>query len=100
MRTGRSGSGFRVTTRTSVGLAACTDSMVVKPAVTTVFPGTRLRSMVARTSSAVSGEPSWNFTPGRRVNSQVMSLTAFQEVARPGCSCSAASHRVSESYRL
>jgi hypothetical protein len=97
MRTGSSGSGFLVTTRTRVGVTAWTDSMVVNPAVTTVFPGTRLRSSVARTSSAVSGAPSWNLMPGLRVNSQVVSFTAFQAVARPGWSCSAVSHRRSES---
>ncbi len=100
MRTAIRGSGFLVTMRTVVGFTAVTDSMVANPAVTTVLPGTRFRSIVARTSSAVSGEPSWNFTPGRSVNSQVVSLSAFHEVARPGWSCSAVSHRVSESYRL
>jgi hypothetical protein len=44
------------------------------------------RSMVKITSSAVSGVPSWNFTPGRSVNSHVVSLTFFHAVARPGTS--------------
>ena len=56
-----------------------------------------LRSSVALTSSAVSGAPSWNLTPGRSVNSHVVSFTAFHAVARPGWSLSAVSQRVSVS---
>src|SRR5438132_715830 len=48
-----------------VGFATWTDSIVAKPACTTVLPGTRLRSSVALTSSAANGTPSWNFTPWR-----------------------------------
>ena len=40
------------------GLTIWTASMVVKPGVTTVLPGTMLRSSVALTSSAVKGAPS------------------------------------------
>ena len=40
--------------------------------------------MVAFTLWAVKGSPLWNFTPWRRVNSQVVSLTIFQEVASIG----------------
>ena len=56
-----------------------------------------LRSSVALTSSAVSGVPSWNFTPCRSVNSHVVSLTCFHDVASPGWSLSALSQRVSVS---
>jgi hypothetical protein len=45
-----------------------------------------LRSNVALTSSAVNGAPSWNLTPERSVNSQVVSLIVFQEIASPGLS--------------
>ena len=42
------------------------------------------RSKVKTTSSAVKGEPSWNLTPGRSLNSHTVSLSVFQETARPG----------------
>jgi hypothetical protein len=100
MRTSSSGSGFFVLTRIVVGLTTWTDSIVANPGCTTVLPGWRFRSRVALTSSAVSGAPSWNLTPWRSVNSQVVSLTLFQEVASPGCSRKALSQRVSVSYRL
>ncbi len=35
-------------------------------------------------SSGVSGAPSWNLTPARRVNSQVVSFTDRHAVASPG----------------
>ena len=97
MRTAMSGSGFLVMMRMTVGLAIWTASMVVKPGVTTVLPGCRFRSSVALTSSAVRGAPSWNFTPCLSVNSHVVSLTFFHEVASPGWSWSEVSHRVSVS---
>ena len=96
-RTRSRGSGFFVTMRTVVGVTAWMDSIVANPAWTTVLPGSRLRSSVALTSSAVSGEPSWNFTPGRSVSSQVVSFTFRHDVASPGWRRSAASHRVSVS---
>src|SRR5262249_30685104 len=99
MRTGTRGSGFLVRMRRLCGLVTCTASMVVKPGVTTVLPGCMLRSSVAFTSSAVKGLPSWNFTPGRRTNSQVVSFT-FHEVARPGWSCNDVSQRGSVSYTV
>jgi hypothetical protein len=40
--------------------------------------------MVALTAWAVKGSPLWNFTPGRSVNSHVVSLTTFQPVASIG----------------
>jgi hypothetical protein len=58
MRTAMSGSGFLVRMRMTEGLKIWTASMVVKPGVTTVLPGTMLRSSVALTSSAVKGAPS------------------------------------------
>jgi len=96
-RTSSSGSGFFVTIRMVVGFATWTDSIVAKPACTTVLPGTRLRSSVALTSSAANGTPSWNFTPWRSVNSHVVSFTFFQATASPGSSRSEPSHRVSVS---
>ncbi len=36
------------------------------------------------TSSVVSSLPSWNFTPGRSLNSQVRLLTIFHDSASPG----------------
>jgi len=83
--------------RIVVGLTAWTDSIVANPGWTTVLPGWRLRSSVAFTSSAEKGEPSWNRTPWRSVNSHVVSLTLFHAVARPGPSRSAVSQRVSVS---
>jgi hypothetical protein len=97
MRTGSRGSGFLVMMRTTPGVGTCTASMVAKPAVTPVRPGIRLRSSVAFTSSAARGAPSWNFTPGRSVNSHVVSLTARHDVARAGWSARDPSQRVSES---
>ena len=44
--------------------------------------GARLK--VQSTSSAVNGDPSWNVTPLRSLNSQVVSSIAFQLSARPG----------------
>src|ERR671930_1736099 len=38
------------------------------------------------TSALVSGSPLWNFTPGRSLNSQVVSLTVFHSVASWGIS--------------
>ena len=42
------------------------------------------RSKVKTTSSAVKGEPSWNLTPGRSLNSHTVSLIVFHAVARAG----------------
>ena len=42
------------------------------------------RAMVKATSSAVKSCPLWNFTPGRSLNSQVVSSTGRQDRARPG----------------
>jgi len=39
---------------------------------------------VNTTSSAVNGDPSWNFTPSRSLNSQVVSSMGFQDTASPG----------------
>jgi hypothetical protein len=97
MRTGSSGSGFLVTTRTVAGFDRLTDSMVAKPAVTTGLARHQVPLDGGLARRPRSCAPSWNFTPGRSVNSQVVSLSAFQEVASPGCSCKAVSHRVSES---
>ena len=36
------------------------------------------------TSSAVSGAPSWNLTPGRSLNRQVAASTCSHDVASPG----------------
>src|SRR5690349_16242486 len=58
-------------------------------------PGTRL--YVATTSSAVNGEPSWNFTLRRSLNSQVRSSMARQEAASPGRNFMFASRRISGS---
>ena len=97
MRTAISGSGFLVMTRTVPGFTISTASMVANPEWTIVRPGIRLRSIVALMSSAVSGAPSWNFTPGRRANSHVVSFTLRHEVASPGTSLSPVSQRVSVS---
>src|SRR6185503_7938797 len=42
------------------------------------------RSKVNCTSSAVKGVPSWNFTPFRSLNSQVVLSIGFHDSARPG----------------
>src|SRR5947207_1498655 len=47
-----------------------------------------MRSIENLTSAAVKSEPSWNFTPGRSLNSQVVSFSAFQLSARRGSSSS------------
>ena len=39
-----------------------------------------MRSIENFTSSAVKSEPSWNFTPSRSLNSQVVGSTTFQDV--------------------
>src|SRR5437764_1677665 len=44
------------------------------------------REYVKTTSSAVNGDPSWNFTPLRSLNSHVRSSIAFQDVASAGTS--------------
>jgi hypothetical protein len=46
----------------------------------------------------VNGEPSWNLTFGRSVNSHVVSFTFFHDVASPGCNFRSLSQRVSVSY--
>ena len=94
---GQSGSGFLVTMRIVRGSTTCTASIVAKPGLHDRLAGDHLRSSVALTSSAVSGAPSWNFTPGRSVNSHVVSFTLFHDVASPGWSLSAVSQRVSVS---
>ena len=46
-----------------------------------------MRSTVATTESALNGSPSWNVTPSRSLNSQVVSSTCVgNSVARPGTS--------------
>src|SRR6478672_9347563 len=42
--------------------------------------------MLNLTSAEVSGSPLWNLTPGRSLNSQVVSLTVFHSVASCGIS--------------
>ena len=49
-----------------------------------LFGTLEARSKVKTTSSAVKGEPSWNFTFGRSLNSQTVSPIVFQDVASPG----------------
>ena len=44
-----------------------------------------MRSSVNFTSSAVMSEPSWNFTPSRRVSFKVVSSAHSYSVARQGC---------------
>src|SRR5688572_21305457 len=57
------------------------------------------RSMVKITSSAVKGVPSWNFTPWRSLNSQVVSSISLQEVANAGRTLSLSSYSVSLSKK-
>ena len=54
-----------------------------------LLAGSASRWNVATTSSAVSGEPSWNFTPWRIVKTHVLPLPSgvFQAVAISGFSC-------------
>ena len=47
-----------------------------------------MRSIENFTSCAVKSDPSWNFTPRRSLNSQVVSLMAFQLSASRGSSSS------------
>src|SRR5438094_7965884 len=98
MRTGTSGSGFLVTIRSVVGFTAWTLSSVANPDCTTVLPGTMLRSYTALTSSAVSGQPSWNLTAGRSRTSHAGSLMAFHDISIPRWTLYAAFQRVSVSY--
>src|SRR5438477_8406650 len=64
------------------------------------LPGSVTRSNENFTSSAVSGSPLWNFTPRRSLNSHVVSLSAFHEVARDGSYSSFALRCRSESNML
>src|SRR3989440_422648 len=64
------------------------------------LPGSVTRSKENFTSSAVSGSPLWNFTPRRSLNSQVVSFSAFQEVASDGSYSSFALRCSSESNML
>jgi hypothetical protein len=56
-----------------------------------------MRSIENLTSSAVKSEPSWNFTPRRSLNSQVVGSTSFQLSARPGSTWSWSPDQVSVS---
>src|SRR6266568_4000427 len=56
-----------------------------------------VRSIENATSSAVSSAPSWNLTPRRSLNSQVVALIARQETARPGIRRASSSTWVSAS---
>ena len=87
-RSSRSGNGLSVTTwivsgstiRTSLiarTFPYCGDFFVV-------LPGSSTRSKENVTSSAVIVSPLWNFTPLRSLNSQVVSLIAFHDVANAG----------------
>ena len=53
------------------------------------------RSMVNSTSSAVKGDPSWNTTPLRSLNSQVRSSCSFHDWASAGATRSFSSRTVS-----
>ena len=53
------------------------------------------RSIENATSSAVKSEPSWNLTPLRSLNSQVVGFTAFQDSAIAGISRESASSVIS-----
>jgi hypothetical protein len=57
------------------------------------------RSKVKTTSSAVKGEPSWNFTFGLSLNSHTVSLIVFHETARPGIGSCLSSFATSGSNR-
>ena len=62
-----------------------------------ITPSRCLSFTIVPVPGGARGRWSWNFTPDRSVNSHVVSFSAFQEVASPGWSRSAVSHRVSES---
>src|SRR3989441_1267555 len=64
------------------------------------LPGSVTRSNENFTSSAVIVSPLWNFTPLRSLNSQVVSLSAFHEVASDGSYSSLAFLCSSESNML
>src|SRR5207247_10166617 len=100
MRTGTSGSGFLVTIRSVVGFTAWTLSSVANPDCTTVLHGTMLRSYTALTASAVSGQPSWNFTSGRSVTFHVVSLMLLHDVVSPGRCVWAGALRVCVSFTV
>jgi hypothetical protein len=53
-------------------------------AATLVFDGSFCQLNVKTTSSAVSGSPLWNFTPGRSFTSIVVGLRNVTELARCG----------------
>src|SRR5712691_11452985 len=61
------------------------------------FGTVSVRSIENTTSSAVSSAPSWNLTPRRSLNSQVVASIARQETARPGIRRASSSTWVSES---
>jgi hypothetical protein len=56
-----------------------------------------MRLMLKATSSAVKSLPSWNLTPGRSLNSQVVSSIGAQDSARPGRFCTFSSRSTSGS---
>jgi len=64
------------------------------------LPGSSTRSNENFTSSAVIVEPSWNLTPRRSLNSHVVSLSAFHDVASEGSNSSLADRCSSESNML
>ena len=60
-------------------------------------PGARTRLAEKSTSSAVKGEPSWNFTPLRRWKRQRVGSGVSQDSARPGARFRSLSRVISES---
>ena len=95
MRAGRTPSGSAVMMRTVVSSTfSAPVSEPKKPSLSVLASATSLtmRFTVATTESALNGVPSWNVTPSRSLNSQVVSSTCVgSSVARPGCSVPSAS---------
>src|ERR1700704_1531212 len=55
------------------------------PACGFLVAGSTYRSRLNLAASALNGEPSWNFTPCRNLNRQVVSVGESHASARPGC---------------
>src|SRR5882757_11266651 len=112
---GRKLSGSLVTSSTVKSSILCAETRVgMRVAVTPTWLGSncgascfKTLSTFHTTASALNGEPSWNLTPGRSLNSHFVwsSSLTFHSVDRPGItplalSADDRSHIVSESYMV
>ena len=83
---GSSGAGAAVEMRKVSGstISSLVTCRVIRVKGEGLFGTLAARSKVKTTSSAVKGEPSWNVTPGRSLNSHTVSPTGFHDSASAG----------------